>query len=128
MEGIDLGLMMKTWKDLAASESRILLMTKLKGLTLGLAKVKEFNLGLNIQFRSEKSRANLTNGDNKCIQAAMEAKFRDKIYKNKEILRDKNEMRRKLEENHGKNTRRYNREIKILRTEAVALKTRNREK
>ena len=43
MEGIDLGLMMKTWKDLAASASRIELMTKLKRLKLGLAKVKEFN-------------------------------------------------------------------------------------
>ena len=109
MEGIDLGLMMKTWKDLAASESRIELMTKLKGLKLGLAEVEEFNLGLNIQFRSEKSRENLANGENKFIQAAMEAKFIDEIYKNSEILRDKNEMRRKLSEKLGKNTRKYNR-------------------
>ena len=44
------------------------------------------------------------------------------------FLERKNEMRRKLAEELGKNTRRYNREIKILRTEAVATKTTNREK
>ena len=77
MEGIDLGLMMETWKELAASESRIELMTKLRGLKLGLAEIEEFNLGLNLQFRSEKSRDNLEKGENKFAQAAMEAKFRD---------------------------------------------------
>jgi hypothetical protein len=128
MEGIDLGLMMETWKELAASESRIELMTKLRELKLGLAEVEEFNLGLNLQFRSEKSRENLAKGENKFVKAAMEAKFRDEIYKSKEITREKNNLRRKLAENLGKNTRKYNREIKILRTEAVALKSRTREK
>ena len=52
MEGPDLGLMMKTWKDMAASERRIEFMTKLKGLKLGLTEIEEFNLGLNIQLRS----------------------------------------------------------------------------
>ena len=77
VEGPDLGLMIKTWKDLAASESRLELMTKLKILSLGLAEVEEFNLGLNLQFRSEKSREKLANGEKKFVKAAMEAKFMD---------------------------------------------------
>jgi hypothetical protein len=93
-----------------------------------LAEVEEFNLGLNVQLRSEKSREQIANGENKFIQAAMEVKFRDEIYKNKEILHEKNEMRRKLAENLDKNTRKYNREIKILRTEAMSVKSQYREK
>ena len=56
VEGVDLGLMVRTWQDLAASESRLELMNKLKVLNLGLAEIEEFNLGLNVQFRSDKSR------------------------------------------------------------------------
>ena len=50
VEGVDLGLI-KVWQDLAASECRLELMTKLENLNLGLAEVEEFNLGLNLQFR-----------------------------------------------------------------------------
>ena len=67
--------MFSTWKDLAASESRLELMNTLKGINLGLADVEEFNLGLNINFRNEESRVGLANGENKFVKAAMEPKF-----------------------------------------------------
>ena len=107
-EGIDLGLIIKTWQDLAASECRLDLMSKLKILNLGLAEIEEFNMGLNVQFRSEKSREKLANGENKFVKAAMESKFMDEIYKNSEMTRERNKMRRKLAETLGKNTRTYN--------------------
>ena len=116
-EGTDLGLI-DTWKDLAASESRLELMRKLKILNLGLAEVEEFNLGLNLNFRTEKARERMAKGENKFVTAAMESKLMDEIYKNSEIMRTRNKMRRKLAEDFGKNTRRYNSIIKHLRTEA----------
>ena len=120
-EGVDLGLI-DTWKDLAASESRLELMRMLKILNLGLAEVEEFNLGLNLNFRTEKARERMAKGENKFVTAAMESKLMDEIYKNSEIMRTRNKMRRKLAEDFGKNTRRYNSIIKKLRTEARIVK------
>ena len=127
VEGVDLGLI-KVWQELAASECRLELMTKLKNLNLGLAEVEEFNLGINVQFRSEKSREKLANGENKFVKAAMESKSMDEVYKNSEITRERNKKRRELAEQYGKNTRRYNGIIKKLRTEARLVKTEYKEK
>ena len=126
-EGVDLGLI-KVWQDLAASECRLELMTKLKNLNLGLAEVEEFNLGINVQFRSEKSREKLANGENKFVKAAMESKSMDEVYKNSEITRERNKKSRELAEQYGKNTRRYTGIIKKLKTEARLVKTEYKEK
>ena len=121
-EGKDLGLMVKAWQNLAASECRIELMNKLKILNLGLADVEEFNLGLKVNFRSEKSRNKLERGENKFVKAAMDSKFEDELTKNSEYTRERNRMRRELAGRLGKNSRTYNRVIKNLISAARAEK------
>ena len=86
-EGFDSGLMIKAWQTLAASESRLELMGKLKKINLGLAEVEEFNLGLNIQFRSEKSKEKLANGESKVVRAAMESKLLDETFTHSDATR-----------------------------------------
>ena len=73
---------MKAWQNLAASECRIELMNKLKVLNLGLADVEEFNLGIKVNFRSDKSREKLERGENKLVKAAMDSKCEDELAKN----------------------------------------------
>ena len=132
-EGIGTGLvpgiyeMYETWKNLAASESRLELMTSLKGLNLGLAEVEEFNLGLNLNFRNERSRVNLAN-ENKVVKAAMESKFMDEIYKKSGLTRSRNKWRGVLADLLGKNRRRYNTVIKKLRSAARAVKSSYKQK
>ena len=97
-------------------------MNKLKVLNLGLVEIEEFNLGLNVQFRSDKSREKLSNGENKFVKASMESKLMDEVYKNSEITRARNKMRREIARTAGKNTRTYNGIIKRLRAEARTVK------
>ena len=80
--------------------------------------MEEFNLGLKINFRSEKSREKLEKGENKFVKAAMDSKFEDELAKNSEFTRERNKKRRELAARLGKNTRTYNRIIKNLRAEA----------
>ena len=52
----------------------------------------------------------------------------DEVFKNSELVRERNKMRRELAEKFGKNTRKYNSIIKKLRTEARSEKNTYQEK
>ena len=65
MEGPEISSeMMKVWKGIAASESRLELMKELKGLNVGFGEVENFNLDLSSKFRSRKFRENVQDNCN----------------------------------------------------------------
>ena len=54
IEGKDLGELKKLWKDIAASEVRLKLMSELKRKKIGFNEIEQFSLGLQYDFKSEK--------------------------------------------------------------------------
>ena len=53
MEGQDLRAATRVWKDQAASESRLGLMTELTRINVGFTDIEIFNLGITAKLRSE---------------------------------------------------------------------------
>ena len=88
--------MNKCWKDLAASEMRLHLMTELGKINVGFAEVEEFNLGLNCKFRSKAFKNNSEMNEGKIIRVAMEIKMRDERKFNGETETERNAFRREL--------------------------------
>ena len=124
MEGSDLSsVMSKTWRSLAASESRLNLMCELLKYGVGFAEIEEFNLDLQCKFRSRDFKENYgERNDKKLIKAAMEIKIRDERKFNNEVNRDRNILRKKLEEIYDKNSKPYRAKIKSLRCESAKVK------
>ena len=54
IEGENLGEMRKIWRDIAASEMRLTMMSRLKGKNIGFNEVENFSLGMKYNFKSEK--------------------------------------------------------------------------
>ena len=100
MEGPEISSeMMKVWKGIAASESRLELMKELKGLNVGFGEVENFNLDLSSKFRSSKFRENVKdncNPDSKVVRAAMEEKLRDEEWYLMELNIEQNKLRKSL--------------------------------
>ena len=77
MEGLELRVTAKIWKDLAASEERLRMMKELDKIGVGFAQLEEFNLDLLSQLRSEKIKSGAEKMTRKLIQSAMRIKIRD---------------------------------------------------
>ena len=118
IEGMDLSFAVKIWVNLAASESRLQIMTELKKLNIGFAEVEEFNLGLNLKFRSKAFKENSELNEGKVIREAMSLKMRDETKWSSELTKERNVTRSFLEEKFGKNTRKSRKILKILKSEA----------
>ena len=130
MEGQDLSsAMIKSWKNLAASECRLSLMMELLKLGVGFAEIEEFNLDLSSKFRSKGFKEKFSEmTDRKMIKVAMEFKLRDEQKYNSEVNRERNILRKKLEETMTKNSKPYRSKIKFLRCEAAKVKEELRKK
>ena len=128
MEGMDLSsAMLKTWKALAASESRLHLMTELGELNVGFADVEQFNLGLNSKFRSNHFQQGKDNSEGKLIKVAMDRKMRDERKFNLEMNIERNRLRKELEKVYEKNSKPYRSTIKFMRNEAHEVKEESKE-
>ena len=108
MEGPELSSAMeKTWRCLAASESRLHLMSELTKLKVGFAEVEEFYLDLSSKYRSKKFQETDNEINNsKVVKDAMQLKLMDEKFYNDEIKSEQNKLRRILGDEVGKNTQR----------------------
>ena len=122
-EGLDLGIAKNLWVKIAASECRIRLLTELISLKIGLKDVEDYNVGLELKFRSDAFK-NRDHGDKKVVQQVMNVKLRDEVELNREMNREKILWRRKIGE-YTSNKRQYLRVIKDLRLEAQKIKIKN---
>ena len=98
MEGSELSSAKDVWKSLAASESRIELMTELIEMKVGFAETEEFNLDLSSKFRSKKFNDIVKSGDQvdvKVVLAAMETKLSDEKQYSRELHCERDEWRRR---------------------------------
>ena len=94
IEGENLSEMRRIWKDTAASEMRMNLLTTLKGKNLGLNEIENFSLGLKYNFKSEKMKDMRDRPLDRVIQAAMATKMQDEINHHYE-LRQKRDKQKK---------------------------------
>ena len=74
IEGQNLGEMRRLWKDIAASEMRLTMMSGLKGKNLGFNEVENFSLGMKYNFKSEKMKDLKDQPTARVIEAAMATK------------------------------------------------------
>ena len=87
IEGSDLGELRQLWQDIAASESRMILMSALMGKKLGFREIENFSLGLKYSFKSEKFRDQNNKPIEGVIRAAMQVKMTDEKQHHKELLK-----------------------------------------
>ena len=111
IEGLSLGEVEKTWRDLAASEMRLNMMDSLKKYKVGFNDVEFFNLGL--KFNS-KTLENDSKCDKKVVEAAMQFKRKDEVKYMKRLIREKLKMRKMMEAELGRKSNKYRRLIKHL--------------
>ena len=85
LEGKDLSEMEKLWKDIAASEVRIKLMSEIMKKQVGFNDIENFSLGLEYNLKSDKLKGEYTKPTKPIIQAAMGLKIRDEGHHQKEL-------------------------------------------
>ena len=125
MEGKDLSARKELWESLAATESRLQLMTSLMGIKVGLADVEEFNLGLKSNLKNVNSEKTNELQDQRIVKVSMEVKIRDEITTKNKLMRKRNRARSEMQKMLGKNSKVYRREIRRLRDAARQVKEEN---
>ena len=120
--------MVKVWQEAAHSEQIVELLSELRSLGIGVNEVEQFNLGLKLNFKSEKMKNGCEVEERKVVKVAMDLKVRDENYRRQELQRAKNIERRKLAEKLGNNSRPFRRVMKFLKGEATKTKKQNSEK
>ena len=96
MEGQELRVHQKVWKDLAMSEERLRLMKELLKINVGFKEIEEFNLDLLDKLRTERVRAGAEKITRKLIQSAMLIKIRDEEGYMEEMKIEKDKRRREI--------------------------------
>ena len=127
MEGKNQSARVKLWRDLARSESRIWLMEELCRLDVGFNEAEDFGLGLAMNFKSHKYKEN-KDAPKSAVREAMKIKLGDEKRYKSELFLARNQARRKLEVEFGKNSKTYRRILRELRDEAKKEKIEAREK
>ena len=107
MEGKDLSARKELWESLAATESRLQLMTSLMGIKVGLADVEEFNLGLKSNLKNVNSEKTNELQDQRIVKVSMEVKIRDEITTKNKLMRKRNRARSEMQKMLGKNSKVY---------------------
>ena len=115
--------MKEIWKDLAATEMRLQLMSELLKFKVGLADIEEFNLDLkgNLKNLPNDKVSELQNM--RLVKASMSIKIRDEQVTRSKLIRARNVTRTRLMKELGRNTKRYRTVIKDLRQAARDMKT-----
>ena len=120
--------MVKVWREVAASEQRLELLSELRELGIGLNEVEEFNIGLELNYRSERMKNQCKAAERKVVKVAMDIKIRDEKYMKFELHKKRNLKKRELQKLHKKNSRPYRRIVRFLQNEASKEKKVNSEK
>ena len=119
----------KIWTDVAEAEERVKLIRELIKLRVGFEDLEHFHLGQAMKYKSTNFRGK--NGEDlasNVIVEQMRLKLKDEEYYLKERDMDRQEKRGKIEEEMGRNTRRYKARIETLRNVAWAAKLKIRKK
>ena len=80
MDGKELIGMKTLWEDVATSETRINLISRLKSKKLGFCEIEKFSLGLKYSLKSQKMQEKSDKPILKVVSAAMELKLRDETF------------------------------------------------
>ena len=115
IDGKDLGDLRDTWRDTAASEARLKMITTLQKKKLGFNEIQQFGLGIKYSLKSEKMQDKCEKPVQKVIHAAMEVKKRDEIHHNRELKREREEKKKWLAKKHHPKTKPYKKVIQYLR-------------
>ena len=122
MEGQDLSATSKIWEDLAVTEMRLQLMSRLMKIKVGLADIEEFNLGLKGNLRNPQNEKLTEMQDRKIVKASMEVKMRDEQIVKKKLMKTREQARTRVAKILGKNSKRYRTTIRAFRDAALAKK------
>ena len=126
MNGSDLSIAEEIWVKLAESEARLHLMMELGDLEVGFPDVEQFCLDLESKYRAtvtgDLRERGVKSPEWQVVKLCMKLKVIDKRKLNVDLLRLKYKVRKKIEEEAGKNTRRTRNAIKKLRSEAAKAK------
>ena len=131
VRGLELREELKTWKNLAASEARIELMKKMIKENISFPDIEELSKVLTEKFRSKKFKSKAKNSVKPAQQVpakAMLAKLADEECYRRELIGEKNRLRRQLGKNLTTNSKPYRKTIKHLREEARLTKAELQEK
>ena len=116
----------EVWSKLAESEARLHLIMELQKLKVGFPDVEEFCLQIESKYRSVAVGSLQEQGEKspewQIVKICMDLKLKDERKKNAELVTERYNLRRKIEETLGRNTRRTRNKIKNLRTEAARRK------
>ena len=113
----------KVWTTLALSEARLDFLCRLVSFHLGLREVEEMTETVTSKFRSEQFKEKKNKEGVKLGKEHMRIKIRDEKAFYGEKMKQRNEMRRKIMNENGDNSRKARTIIKCLRTEAMRQKT-----
>ena len=126
MSGSDLRTAEDIWKKLAESEARLHLMVDLGELEVGFPDVEQFCRELESKYRATVTGDLREHGKKspewQIVRLCMKLKMIDEKKVNTDLLRLKYRVRKKIEEEFGKNNRRGRNMIKNLRKEAAKAK------
>ena len=120
--------MVKVWQDAAHSEQLAELLSDLRRIGIGVNEVEQFNLGLKMNFKSDRMKNGCEAEERKVVKVAMDLKIRDENFRRQELQREKNKLRRELAMKLGNNSRPFRRVMKYLNGEANKTKNVNMEK
>ena len=124
--GTDLRTATEIWVKLAESEARLHLMVELGYLEVGFPDVENFCLDLESKYRCTVIGELKENGKDspewKIVKLCMELKMIDERKNNGQLETARYKMRKKIEEELGKNSRRARNKVKNLRQEAARRK------
>ena len=118
LDGLEIGGMLKLWRECAVSEARIKLIADLKFKKLGFNEIEQFGLGLKYSIKSKELAEKKDKPIETVIQAAMKLKLRDEILHNQELKREKNCERRRLSRRYHQQSETYKRTMRYLKQEA----------
>ena len=115
---MDLSIASAAWIKTARAECQLQLLRDLQAAKVGVAAVEEFLEDLEGAMKSKKKKKKVSKRDTDLMRRIMEKKVRDAEEVWREADTRKCRLRRKIQDLHGKNTRKTRKTIKDLRKEA----------
>ena len=122
MEGPDLSAELEIWEELAVTEMRLQLMSRLIKLKVGFADVEEFNLGLKGNLKNPENSGLNNLQEKKVVTAAMEVEMRDEQVTKSKLMKSREDARRESGKKLNKNSKTYRSTIRKLRNSALTKK------
>ena len=126
MSGLDLRTAADTWRSLAESEARLHLMVELVDMEVGFPDVEHFCMELESKYRATVTGGLRDKGRDspewQIVKLCMKLKMIDERKLNHQLESKKYRVKKKIEEEFGKNNRKGRNIIKKLRKEAGRVK------